>query len=275
MQVAKAQIRQARWTLLPPNSVATFDQCIEAVDRLGFVWPFTPGTELLPAMFPALATDQEGQRWDWMWGWKDAAAATRRVYYGKVVGGKPTFVSREWLPVFYALTGNTGDLEDDLAHVAESVRLQELAYKVCRYIREHGPTGTRTLIAQLTDGSRPMRSSLDKALDQLDTAMLIAKAGTEGGNSIANVWDLFANFHPEAVDLGTAIPTREAALRLMRHFFVLTPAVTEKDLDKVFAWNAGHQQKAIARLKEAGDLVPCLVEGKPGLRRADFVPATE
>jgi hypothetical protein len=49
-----------------------------------------------------------------------------------------------------------------------------------------------------------------------------------------------------------------------------TPAIREKDLQKVFPWNESHQRRAIARLKEAGALMDCTVEGKPGLCRADF-----
>lgn len=270
IQISKAAIAAERRRLLPPYSVATRADCLAAVDRLGFLWPFTPGTDLLPALFPALATDQEGQRWDWVWGWKDSLAATREAYYGKVVGSKVTLISREWLPVFYALTGNTGDLEDDLAHAAEGVRLHELAYKICRYLAEFGPSGTRTLIGKLTDGTPAMKRSLEKAIDQIDSAMLVAKCGTEGSNSFANMWDLFPRVFPDAMEVGTEIPTRDAAVKLMRQFFALTPALSEKALQKVFPWNEAHQQKAIARLLEAGEIEQCLVEGKPGLCRAGF-----
>lgn len=269
-EIAKAAIAAERRRLLPPYSVATQADCLAAVNRLGFLWPFTPGTDLLPALFPALATDQEGQRWDWVWGWKDRLAASQEAYYGKVVGSKVTLISREWLPVFYALTGNTGDLEDDLAHAAESVRLHDLAYEICRYLAENGPTGTRTLINKLTDGTRPMKTALEKAIDQVDAGLLIAKCGTEGSNSYANMWDLFPRVFPDAVEAGTEIPTREAAVRLMRQFFVLTPAVSDRALQKVYPWNQAHQEKAIARLLEAGEIERCKIDGKPGLCRADF-----
>jgi hypothetical protein len=265
-QITKEQVRAVRAELLPPGSIATVQDCLAAVERLGFVWPFTPGTEWLPAIFPAMAADSEGQKWDMMWGWKDHIAASRQAYYGKVVAGKPTFVSHEWLAVFYALTGNTGDLEDDLEHAAETMRLNEQAPKVCQYLQEYGPTGTRTLIAKLTDGTREMKKGLEKAIEQLDSLMLITKSGTEGGNSIANIWDLFPRFHAEAVDAGTALPTRQAAVKLFEQFFVVTPAISERDLAKLFPWNTAHQERALAKLKETGYIEPCLLEGKPALK---------
>ncbi|HYF90889.1 MAG TPA: hypothetical protein VD969_01445 [Symbiobacteriaceae bacterium] len=273
MQITLNEIRKAREALLPPGSISTYEECRAAVEQVGMVWPFTPGNELLPALFPALNTDSDGKRWDWMWGWKDRFAATRDAYYGKVVGSKPTLVSREWLTVMYALTGNTGDLDDDLAALGERVRLQELAVKSVQYLREYGPTDTRTLQQKLTDGTREMRRALDKALDQVDEAMLIVKSGTQGGNSIANIWDLFPRFYPEVVEGGTEIPTRDAAVRLLERFFRLTPAIRLQDLPKVFPWNEGHQQKAAARMRESGALRECIFEGKPGLCRGDYSPA--
>lgn len=270
MNMPMSKIVEAQRILLPPGSVRTQAECLAAVQRLGMLWAFTPGNCLLPSLFPALDTQSEHERWEWVWGWKDRLSGRREAYYGRVVGGKPTLVSMEWLPRLYALTGNCGDLADDLLHVAEAVRLTEIAVRVCRFLQESGPTGTRTLIAQLTDGSKGMRSALDKALHQLDTAMLIVKCGTEGGNSIANVWDLFPRFLPEAVEAGTEIPTREAAVLLFRLYFSLTPAGTRRSLEGVFPWNRAHQERALVRLEEAGELVACTVDGKPGLRRADF-----
>lgn len=271
MQVTMDAIRAAHRRLLPPGSVRTLEDCLAAVERLGLLWPFTPGDESLPSLFPAVATELEGKRWEWVWTWKDRIVAARSAFYGKVAGGKPTLVSHQWLPCLYALTGNTGDMEDDLHQLSQHVRLHELAHKVVNRLREDGPTGTRTLQALLTDGSAEMRKGLDRALEQLDQAMLITKCGNEGGNSIANVWDLFAHFWPEAVEAGTEIATREAALHLLRQVFALTPALPVQRLGKLFPWSEKHQKNGIARLREAGELRECKVEGRPGICRADFL----
>jgi hypothetical protein len=268
MEITLKDIREARAELLPPGSISSYEECRDAVNRVGMVWPFTPGNELLPSLFPALAAESDGKRWDMMWGWKDRFAASRDAYYGKVVSAKPTLVSHQWLSVLYALTGNTGDLEDDLVTLGERVRLPELAVKAVQYLREFGPTDTRTLQQKLTDGTKEARVACDKALDVLDEAMMIVKSGTQGGNSIANIWDLFPRVYPAAVEAGTEIATRDAAVMLLERFFVLTPAVREKDLHKVFPWNEAHQHKALDRLVEAGKVKSCTFEGKPGLCRS-------
>ncbi|MDF2627669.1 MAG: hypothetical protein K0R39_1500 [Symbiobacteriaceae bacterium] len=270
MEITLQDIRKARAVLLPPGSIASYEECRDAVNRVGMVWPFTPGNELLPALFPALAAESDSKRWDMMWGWKDRFASSRDAYYGKVVSAKPTLVSHQWLAVLYALTGNTGDLDDDLEALRERMRLPELAVKAVQYLREYGPTDTRTLQQKLTDGTKEARRAADKALDVLDEAMLIVKSGTQGGNSIANIWDLFPRFYPAAVEAGTEIATRDAAVMLLERFFELTPAVKEKDLHKVFPWNEAHQRKALAKLMETAKVKECTFEGKPGLCRRDF-----
>ncbi len=269
-EVSQTQIDVHRNHLMPLWSVGTQAECLTAINNVGLVWAFTPGNRLLPSIFPSIKTNSEHQRWDWMWGWKDRIPAARQAYYGKVVGRRPTFVSIELLPVLYALTGNSGDADDDLIHVSQTTQLTEMGRKTYAFLQQNGPTGTRTLMSKLTDGSRPMKNAVEKGIEQLDQAMLIAKVGTEGGNSLANVWDLFPNFMPQAVDAGAEIATREAAVLLLRHFFTISPAVAKRALGGVFPWNPAHQERAIDRLIESGEVVDCLIEGKPGLRWHDF-----
>jgi hypothetical protein len=271
MNITKEMLQTYRHHQLPPNSIKTITDCVAAVERLGFAWAFTPGTNLLPALFGGMAAESAGQQWEWMWSWKDALAASREAYYGRLVAGKPTLIAITWLPTFYALTGNTGDLNDDLAQTLEANQVNHLAPKVAQFIAEYGPTGTRTLVKRLTDGSPEMKGALQKAILQLDQAMLIVKCGAEGGNSIANIWTLFATHFPNAVEQGTSIPTRDAALTLLTQYFLVTPVVTERALPTLFPWNPEHQRKAIARLVEAGDLIPCLFDGRPGLCRPDLL----
>jgi hypothetical protein len=249
--------------LLPPHSIASLEDVVAAVERVGLLYPFPPDPTrpFLPSIFPALATADDHQRWEWMWGWKERLAESGAVYYGRMVGGKPTLVSAAHLPLLYALTGQTGDLWDDLEAIGESVRVPELAKQVLLHLTEHGPTGTRKLAATLTDGSKGMKGALDKALLFLDSQLLIVKVGSEGGNSFANTWDLFGRRWAAAVDAGTTIPTREAAVRVLRLLFGLTPVLQVRHLGKLFAFGGEQLQRAAARLKEEGWLETG-VEGK-------------
>lgn len=253
--------------LLPAGSIHSLPDLTTAIERVGLCYPFPPDASrpFLPSLFPALATSDNNQRWDWMWGWKEELAASGTVYYGKLIGGKPTFVSRANLPLLYALTGQTGDLWDDVGALKESVRVPELAVQVLRHLEENGPTGTRKLAGALTDGSKGMKGALDKALMFLDAHLLICKVGSEGGNSFANTWELFGRRWAEAVEAGTAIPTREAAVQVLKLLFELTPAVQERHLERLFAFGGEQVQRAVVRLTEEGYLVAGTLEKKQAL----------
>lgn len=260
----------AHWEqLLPSGSIATLDGVLAAVERLGLLYPFPPDAArpFLPSLFPALATAEQNQRWDWMWGWKEQIAQSGRLYYGKLVGTKPTFVSPAHLPLLYALTAQTGDLWDDLALIGESARVPELAKQVLGHLVEQGPTGTRQLAKALTDGSKGMKGALDQALLFLDSHLLIVKVGSEGGNSFANTWDLFGRRWADAVEAGTAIPTREAAVAVLQLIFSLTPAIQVRHLPKLFAFGGEQLQRATSKLLAEGWLERRVEEKKELLVR--------
>lgn len=240
--------------LLPPRSIGSLEDLTATVERVGLLYPFPPDATrpFLPSAFSAMTTDDNHQRWDLMWDWKERLAASGTVYYGKLVGTKPTLVSTAHLPLLFALTGQTGDLWDDLAMIGESVRVPELAKQVLLHLQEHGPTGTRKLAGALTDGSKGMKGALDKALLFLDSHLLIVKVGSEGGNSFANTWDLFGRRWAGAVDAGTEIPTREAAMAVLKLVFSLTPAIQTRYLGKLFAFGGEQLQRARVRLQDEG-----------------------
>ncbi|HLO02319.1 MAG TPA: hypothetical protein VK191_04320 [Symbiobacteriaceae bacterium] len=253
--------------ILPHNSIGSLADLTAAVERVGLVYPFPPDPTrpFLPSAFPALATADDHQRWDWMWPWKEQLAESGTVYYGKLIGAKPTLVSATHLPLLFALTGQTGDLWDDLETIGESVRVPELAKQVLLHLEENGPTGTRKLAQALTDGSKGMKGALDKALLFLDSHLLIVKVGSEGGNSFANTWDLFGRRWAGVVDAGTAIPTREAAVDVLKLLFGLTPAIQVRYMGKLLAFGGEQIQRAVVRLQAEGWLETGLIEKKEAL----------
>src|SRR5258705_224121 len=85
------------------HAVKTADALVRMVDDLGFCFAFTSEAAYpIPAAFDHLDTRSDGRKWEWMWGWKDELAETKRLYYGKLLVKKPTFVSMKMLPTFYA-----------------------------------------------------------------------------------------------------------------------------------------------------------------------------
>jgi hypothetical protein len=100
------------------HAVKTADGLVRMVDDLGFCFAFTGEAAYpIPAAFDHLDTRSDGRKWEWMWGWKDELAEKKRLYYGKLLVKKPTFVSMKMLPTFYATFGRAGDPDDHLEDV--------------------------------------------------------------------------------------------------------------------------------------------------------------
>ena len=116
------------------HAVRTADALVRMVDDLGFCFAFTGESAYpVPAAFDHLDTRSDGRKWEWMWGWKDELAANKRLYYGKLLVKKPTFVSMKMLPIFYATFGRAGDADDHLEDVRAG-RLSEIAHRIIDFL---------------------------------------------------------------------------------------------------------------------------------------------
>ena len=105
--------------------------------------PSPPAPGSLPGLFDVLATRSGDRRWGWVWDWKEALPAAKKVFYGRVLRRKPTFISLEYVPHFFALTGNVGD-PDDYQRLYDAGRLSYSARRIYELVAREGPLTTRS-----------------------------------------------------------------------------------------------------------------------------------
>lgn len=264
-----ADYRRRLYTGQPP--VSTPEQALEFVRRCGFVYAFTPGQGELPALFPVLATEREGQRWDWAWNWRDQLLENRQAYAARLLWQKPMLVQPEWLPALYGMAGHTADPDEDIAAAAEAGHANPLMRRLYGYIQEKGPTSTRTLLKNLGDGSKETKQGIETGLLRLEERLLIAPVRAEGGNSIARVYDLFPRAWPEAAAAGADLPTRVAGRQVVAHLFTLTGALTADQVEKGAAWALPQVRRALGELVAEGALAAATVNRKPGYTRPELL----
>src|SRR5213592_179347 len=155
------------------HAVKTADALVRMVDDLGFCFAFTGEAAYpIPAAFDHLDTRSEHRKWDWMWGWKDELAEAKRVYYGKLLVRKPTFVSMKMLPTFYATFGRAGEPDDHLEDVRAG-RLSEIARRVVEYLQHHGETQKKRMRAVLGITSQEGKSDYARAIEELQRLMYV------------------------------------------------------------------------------------------------------
>src|SRR5688572_14518839 len=126
------------------HRVRNAEGLVAMVDAVGFCFAFTlrTGDAPIPACFDHLSTTSEDRKWGWMWDWKDDLPEGKRLYYGKLLIRKPTFVSMKMLPTFYATFGRAGEADDHLEDVRAG-RLSEIARRVIEFLAVNGETQDR------------------------------------------------------------------------------------------------------------------------------------
>ena len=213
---------------------------MKLVDELGFCFAFTAEASFpVPACFDFLATQDEATKWSWIWAWKDELAEAKRLYYGKLLVRKPTFVSLKTLPLFYATFGRAGEVDDHLDDVRTG-RISELGRRIIEHLAQHGETQTRRLRAQLGVTSEEGRRQYAKALEDAQRLMhvTVVRAVGEGRDDYNYTYDLFIRRYPEAVRAAEKWSSTAAMTHLVRRLGATAGAVAPKQIERLFGWDA-------------------------------------
>src|SRR5256712_1966009 len=233
------------------HTVKTADALVRMVDDLGFCFAFTGESAYpIPAAFDHLDTRSDGRKWEWMWGWKDELAEKKRLYYGKLLVKKPTFVSMKMLPIFYATFGRAGDPDDHLEDVRAG-RLSEIARRIIEFLAVNGETQTKRMRSALGITSQEGKSDYAKAIEEVQRLMYVARvrAVGEGREDYNYTYDLFVHRYPETVRAAERLTSAEAMVAILERLLELAGGVTEKQVARIFDWGDERARSAIARLE--------------------------
>jgi hypothetical protein len=259
--VTGAQVRRYRAAWLARYRVAHRRAALAFVNAAGFCYAFTPGPGGLPGLFDVLATRSVDRMWEWAWRWKDELATTRRLYYGRVLARKPTYISLAYLPRLYALSGNVGEPDDCLQAYREG-RLSRLAVEVYGYVDAHGPCDTWALRRQFV-GQGAAAGALHRALADLQAHFLISKVAEREDGSYSYVWDTFHRWMPQVVDAASRIGAADAAGAVLDRYLRTVGAAPVRVVRSLFGWSPGLLEDA---LRQQPHLVRDVeVDGEPAL----------
>ena len=237
------------------HRVRNTSQLVAMVDALGFCFAFTgERTYPIPACFDHLSTNDDSKKWEWMWGWKDDLAEAKKLYYGRLLVKKPTFVSMKVLPTFYATFGRAGETDDHLDDVRAG-RLSDLARRVVEYLQHHGETQKKRMRVDLGIESKEGRGDLDRAIEELQRLMYVARVRAVGERSddYNYTYDLFVRRYPETVKAAERVSSADACAALVARLLDLAGGLTPKQIAKLFDWESDRTEKVIARVTKDGE----------------------
>jgi hypothetical protein len=234
------------------HRVRNADQLVSMVDAFGFCFAFTlrTGDAPIPACFDHLSTSSEDRKWGWMWGWKDELPEEKRLYYGKLLIRKPTFVSMKMLPTFYATFGRAGEADDHLDDVRAG-RLSDIARRVIDHLAQRGETQTKRMRADLGITSQEGKADYARAVEELQRLMYVArvKAVGEGREDYNYTYDLFVRRYPEIVKKAERITSSDAMTMLLQRLLELAGGVTTKQVKRLFEWDDEQVERTTRRLE--------------------------
>lgn len=239
------------------NRVRSSAQLVAMVDAVGFCFAFSGEASYpVPACFDHLSTADDGKKWEWMWPWKDELPEAKKLYYGKLLVKKPTFVSMKMLPTFYATFGRAGEVDDHLEDVRAG-RLTDLGRRVVEYLGHRGETQKKRLRADLGIESKEGRADLERAIEELQRLMYVArvKAVGERSDDYNYTYDLFVRRYPETVKAAERISSHTAVSAVLRRLLELAGGVTPRQIGRLFDWENDRTERAIASVESDGGLV--------------------
>ncbi|MGE5325948.1 MAG: hypothetical protein ACM3NO_02820 [Deltaproteobacteria bacterium] len=160
------------------------------------------------------------------WGLKDSLPDARKVFYARLLHGKPTLISLEYLPYFYRVFGPQSGAVPGTLSLTEQGILDWLA--------THPPQPTYQLRLHADFRGRLHKARFEKAMARLQESLYVMKTKTVYEPKFTYYWGLVEREFPKAVRKARGL-SREAALgKILRKYFDVVLCARRRDLVSIF-----------------------------------------
>jgi Winged helix DNA-binding domain len=197
------------------------------------------------------------------WRLKDDLPAARRVYYGKVLKGRPILVALDLLPAFYALVRGRQRARDYVAEY-EAGRLSHTARRVMDALMRERPQYTRGLRAETFMLESSKTREFERAMAELQQGLWVVKTEERYEPTFSYRWDLLESWLPERVAAGRRLSRAAALDRLLERYLAAALYTRPRVVARLFGVPGGEVDASVARLARRGTVVDTAVEGWTG-----------
>lgn len=197
------------------------------------------------------------------WRLKDDLPAARRVYYGKVLRGRPTLVALDLFPAFYALV--RGPQRARAYRMGyEAGRLTLTARRIMEALTAEHPQYTRGLRASCFMLEPRQTREFERAMAELQQGLWVVKTEERYEPTFSYRWDLLEAWLPDAVATGRRLSRSTAAARLVERYGRAAVVTRPSVLRRIFGLTEAEAAAAIGTLTSRGALIETDVRGWPG-----------
>jgi hypothetical protein len=254
---------------MPALRVRSERTALAFVDAVGFCSTFYRFPEGVACLWEAVA-GRPAPRWPrhshhdpgigLTWELKDTLPGKKRVYYGKLLKGRPLLVALDLFPAFYALVRGRQRARDYRAEY-EAGRLSHTARRLMdAMLREH-PQYTRSLRASTFMLEPSKTREFERAMAELQQGLWIVKTEERYEPSFSYRWDLLEAWLPEATREGRRLRREVAIERLIDRYLAGAVHSSPPLLARLFGLSADESRRALDRLARRGAVVVAATGG--------------
>jgi hypothetical protein len=197
------------------------------------------------------------------WDLKDRLPAARRVYYGKLLRGRPLLVALDLFPAFYALVRGRQRARDYLEEYAAG-RMSHSARRIMDVIVKEHPLYTRELRANAFMLDPARTREFERAMAELQQGLWIVKTQERYEPTFSYRWDLLEAWLPDGVAAGRRLGRERAIEQLLSRYLRGSVFARESGLARLFGLRRDEVRAAVERLARAGVLADRAIQGWPG-----------
>ena len=256
----------------PGLRVRNATAALRFVEAVGFCSTFYCFREGVPCLWEAVV-GRARPRWPkhshhdpgvgLTWQLKDDLPAARRVYYGKVMKGRPLLVALDLFPAFYALSRGRQRARDYVIEY-EAGRLSHTARRLMdALVREH-PQYTRELRGNTFMLESSKTRDFERAMAELQQGLWFVKTEERYEPTFSYRWDLVEAWLPDAVSAGRRLSRGAALERLVRRYLGAAVYTRSRLLAQLFGVPLVEIAAATGRLARRGAIVETDVDGWSG-----------
>jgi hypothetical protein len=215
------ELRDQCWRREATRQVQTALEAERFIEQAGFAACLTDCRRPGPSLYVAVCgrrdavmprnvqTDHEASL---TWVLKDELVRRGNVYYAKLARGKAMFLAPRMVPYFHAVWG--------LRRAEEQRRLSRSAQKILKVLRNEWEMATSDL---RDDSGVKDRKAFNKALDELQAAMIVVPSEVLYQPKFTYIWTLGVARFPDALRRRVS---RETALREIARSFLAGAGMT-------------------------------------------------
>jgi hypothetical protein len=271
------RLREFHYRRTPERRLRTIEDARAFVDEMGFCF-FWPIKDIeMPNLFHAIAgrvrpvpMEHGDPDISKCWGWKDDSLDKKYWYYGKLLRRRATLISFDYLPYFYALSENFGELTDYLQEYEDGLMTAE-AKSIYEVILENGPLDTVRLRREACMSADSAKPRFDRALVELQVGLKVLPIGVAeaGAWNYAFLYELLPRWFPNVPEQAREIGRGEARRALVQRYIDNVVAADRAMIAKVFhvlRWTRRELDRTIAALLDDGTIREMGPEGAQGLQ---------